>query len=89
MSKPNERQHESPALVRNALIAEYFYKQLWQFISIDEWLASSLRTANAAGSSGSYTVTLCERCGKPKPCAYVILNDVCECDVSVELEVRA
>jgi ribosomal protein L37E len=24
---------------RNALIAEYFDKQLWQFISIDEWMA--------------------------------------------------
>ena len=23
---------------RNSLIAEYFQRQLWQFISIDEWL---------------------------------------------------
>lgn len=26
---------------RNALIAEYMDKQLWQFISLDEWLKTS------------------------------------------------
>lgn len=39
--------------------------------------------------TSSYTVTLCVRCRKPKPCAYVILNEVCECDLDVKLEVRA
>ena len=29
---------------RNALIAEYFDKQLWQFISMDEWIKGQKET---------------------------------------------
>jgi len=37
------------------------------------------RANDTSPSTSEYTVTVCEFCGKPKPCAWVILNDICEC----------